>query len=489
MLVYMKQKSGIHQRTAAQTNIQRPKGRRVSHFRKFFRDMSFKLFGFNNGRHRYALSGVIASDDSNGLPNLLLGFAKSFKDTSSVKLHLIDGKKTTLTTYLSVSKEPDNNSNSHTFGDAPKGTNGLHISYLQRQVDVVSSHSIIARFIRENGINQGAHMKVKRNKILINSFNMVQGDFNISSKIIHQDAQNESQNGTNYGVFEKLIVPISSSDSGNLIGFLEIDGSNLKLTGKILRVSSFTFAADIARQLYGMISRRLDYLTQLLTKQTIETAIFKLSKKFVDSLKEGKEFNFSVIMSDIDHFKKFNDIHGHIFGDEVLRHVAQTIRSTVRARQNAVDLAGRYGGEEFIVVVADQQSNVAGLIANRFRTAVSEKNLKKRGDPDPVNSTNSINPDEPIPNKINVKISSGVMDIKTTYLLLKAWEKDKTLRPVSQFFEDNPNFLVAPLDKQLAKLMIFLSDVALYQSKNNGRNRVTTLYYSPDDGVYYNVLK
>lgn len=73
---------------------------------------------------------------------------------------------------------------------------------------------------------------------------------------------------------------------------------------------------------------------------------------------------FSVIMLDIDHFKKVNDTYGHQAGDEVLKHFAKTISKTVRPG----DLVARYGGEEFSVICLSDVQN-ARKIAERIREA------------------------------------------------------------------------------------------------------------------------
>jgi len=78
---------------------------------------------------------------------------------------------------------------------------------------------------------------------------------------------------------------------------------------------------------------------------------------------------FSLIMMDIDHFKAFNDDHGHLAGDYVLRTVSRAIRRTVR---EGVDLAARYGGEEFAVILPETAQAGALVAAERLRRAVAE---------------------------------------------------------------------------------------------------------------------
>jgi diguanylate cyclase (GGDEF)-like protein len=80
----------------------------------------------------------------------------------------------------------------------------------------------------------------------------------------------------------------------------------------------------------------------------------------------------SVILVDLDHFKRFNDSHGHAAGDVILRDVAQILRSNVRT----VDLAGRYGGEEFLVVLPETDPDAAASLAEKLRRIVGGTEIR-----------------------------------------------------------------------------------------------------------------
>ena len=75
----------------------------------------------------------------------------------------------------------------------------------------------------------------------------------------------------------------------------------------------------------------------------------------------------SVLMLDLDDFKKINDTHGHLFGDRVLREVTETIAANIRQ----ADILGRYGGEEFAVIMPGADPSTAVKVAERVRLAVS----------------------------------------------------------------------------------------------------------------------
>ncbi|MBD3296209.1 MAG: diguanylate cyclase, partial [Candidatus Omnitrophica bacterium] len=78
--------------------------------------------------------------------------------------------------------------------------------------------------------------------------------------------------------------------------------------------------------------------------------------------------DLSLIMCDIDHFKGFNDTYGHLFGDKVLRTVAEIIADNVRAS----DIVARYGGEEFAILLVEAGPREANLVASRIKSVSNE---------------------------------------------------------------------------------------------------------------------
>jgi diguanylate cyclase len=82
----------------------------------------------------------------------------------------------------------------------------------------------------------------------------------------------------------------------------------------------------------------------------------------------------SLMMTDVDHFKKFNDSYGHLTGDQVLRLVAISVKQNVKGQ----DIAARYGGEEFAVVLPNTVLRSAITVADHIRRAVMTKELMKR---------------------------------------------------------------------------------------------------------------
>ncbi|MEM9683917.1 MAG: GGDEF domain-containing protein [Pseudomonadota bacterium] len=83
---------------------------------------------------------------------------------------------------------------------------------------------------------------------------------------------------------------------------------------------------------------------------------------------------FCVLMADIDHFKSFNDEHGHQTGDMILRMVGRSLSSKVRS----TDIVARYGGEEFAVILPESKIQQARVVAEKIRTDVAQRRFKKR---------------------------------------------------------------------------------------------------------------
>jgi two-component system cell cycle response regulator len=134
--------------------------------------------------------------------------------------------------------------------------------------------------------------------------------------------------------------------------------------------------------------------------------------------------DFCCLYIDIDHFKHINDNYGHLHGDDVLREVATRIKAELRLS----DTLGRFGGEEFVVLLPDTQLNHACMVAERIRAGIGNRPF-------------TLNPES-----LHVSISIGVARMDT-------------LTP-DQTFE------------MLGQKMLTQADEALYQAKENGRNRV-----------------
>ena len=130
----------------------------------------------------------------------------------------------------------------------------------------------------------------------------------------------------------------------------------------------------------------------------------------------------TVLLLDIDHFKKVNDTYGHLVGDDILREVAALLQHAARA----VDVVARYGGEEFVVVLPETGSEGAVAFADRVRERVAQHAFGGERHPD-----------------LRITVSIGVAPF--------------------------PGPRIESAEELFAR-----ADEALYRAKTDGRNRVCT---------------
>ncbi|WP_193560085.1 GGDEF domain-containing protein [Pseudomonas arsenicoxydans] len=157
-----------------------------------------------------------------------------------------------------------------------------------------------------------------------------------------------------------------------------------------------------------------DALTGVANRRTLDQT---LRHEWFRAQRSGKPL--SVLMVDADHFKAFNDRHGHQGGDDALRAVAKVICANVR---RPGDLVARYGGEEFSVILAETDNAGARQIAEKIRVAVEQMPLVA---------------DAELPITVSIGIST--------------WTTEKEIS---------------------LEQLLFMADKALYQAKEGGRNRV-----------------
>lgn len=108
----------------------------------------------------------------------------------------------------------------------------------------------------------------------------------------------------------------------------------------------------------------LDHLTGLLNRRGFDKA---LDQEFKRSQRLGHPF--TLLSIDLDHFKRFNDTHGHPAGDKLLQSLAAVFKKQVRE----IDLVSRTGGEEFIVLLLETDKKAAYLVAERIRQAFANE--------------------------------------------------------------------------------------------------------------------
>ncbi len=156
---------------------------------------------------------------------------------------------------------------------------------------------------------------------------------------------------------------------------------------------------------------RFDSLTNLYNRRALESF-------FHQELNRVRRYNqnLSVLMLDVDFFKKVNDEHGHKVGDEVLKRLSATFKDELRE----VDVAARYGGEEFVILMPETDKKIAFKVATRLRQKSEQLSFSIKD--------------------LHVTISGGIS--------------------------------AAPTDGDEVHLLIEKADQAMYQAKQNGRNRI-----------------
>lgn len=194
----------------------------------------------------------------------------------------------------------------------------------------------------------------------------------------------------------------------------EMEASNLKLEERLN--ASKQEIDELQVNLEAVRTESLtDPLTQLANRKFFDTTL----EQAIEDARTNNE-PLSLLMTDIDHFKNFNDSFGHLTGDQVLRLVAMSVKQNVKGQ----DTAARYGGEEFAIVLPNTVLRSAITVADHIRRAVMTKELMKRSTGEHLG---------------RVTISVGVA----------TWRKNDT-----------------------PQMLIERSDACLYAAKRHGRNRV-----------------
>jgi two-component system cell cycle response regulator len=224
-----------------------------------------------------------------------------------------------------------------------------------------------------------------------------------------------------------IAVPFGMSGGRTGVFFLRTVGDQPPLTieDSVLAEKVVRTAVSVIEKAYALQTAqsdkeryeflaRTDPLTGCANRRT-------LLEKLHSEIERARRYGLalSVLMIDLDHFKGVNDTRGHLTGDDVLRQVAQLLRSVMRS----VDVVARYGGEEFLVVLPETADPGAMSFAERVREQVADHDFAAGGDP------------------LSVTVSVGVAT-------------------------------VAPGTETDADDLLARADAALYRAKRDGRNLV-----------------
>lgn len=177
------------------------------------------------------------------------------------------------------------------------------------------------------------------------------------------------------------------------------------------------------KRLYDELRAKSDLMTQISTTDALtglRTRRYASEVLAIEILRARRYGSpLSILMADVDHFKRVNDEYGHLAGDEVLAGVAQKLLDQLRAS----DVAGRFGGEEILVIMGQSTADGAEVLAERWRMAVEDAEFEA-----------------PDGRKVRVQLSIGVA----------SW--DASL--------------------ETGDALIARADEMLYRAKANGRNQV-----------------
>lgn len=229
-------------------------------------------------------------------------------------------------------------------------------------------------------------------------------------------------------IWNMVCIPLKVEDQ--ILGVISLDN---KVGG--FNEKDLSFVQDLANQVAIAIQNAelyersiTDGLTGLYIRRYFEDLLDQEIRRA-----ERTHGKVSLIMFDIDHFKRFNDTYGHQVGDWVIQKVAHVARQSVRD----LDRVARYGGEEFAIIMPDTSVDDAWMVGERIRLAVEESFVYHEG------------------HKLKITISLGCAE-----------------------------FPLHAADKQI---LIQNADTALYASKHAGRNHTTR--YSPELAMYEDDIK
>jgi len=213
-----------------------------------------------------------------------------------------------------------------------------------------------------------------------------------------------------------------------VLGFLNLDSAtpNYFTEAHAIRLQAFASQAAVAIENARLYEKdHILSITDGLTGLYNSRYFFELARLEFERFQRYPG-NLSIVMLDVDYFKRVNDTFGHLVGDDVLRELARRVRACLRV----VDIAARYGGEEFIILMAQTKLEEACLAAERIRLAVAGTAF-----------------DVPEAGSVSITVSLGVATLSAAHRNLN--------------------------------MLIKNADDALYAAKNSGRNQYVSAQVAP----------
>ena len=225
------------------------------------------------------------------------------------------------------------------------------------------------------------------------------------------------------------------------------DGFRSKMTAKSIdQESQRELANDYASVvLEKMESNKKEWEDPLTGLRNRRALMKEAVESLIHRIRDGGDC--AILMLDFDHFKEVNDIYGHPGGDQALKQMAQIIESSVRAD----DRIYRYGGEEFTVFLENVTMEVAQVIAEKIRKKVEETIIE-------INDKKG--------KEVNLKKTISIGFASTKQLPNQESYSKEILGNI------DPLKIKGLIEKDVLEPLLKMADIALYDAKREGRNRV-----------------
>jgi diguanylate cyclase len=240
----------------------------------------------------------------------------------------------------------------------------------------------------------------------------------IVGELAEVSGQTKKYESTALKSVDKLSENMSVRDIKAVLNEVIVATREVRTSGEITqqRLKETTETMKVLQEDFKQAKTELliDFLTGVLNRKGFDETLARTVRETSDFL--------CLLIIDIDHFKKFNDVHGHIVGDEVLRFVAKNIQKLIRGN----DYVARFGGEEFTVILPKTPLLGAMTVAENIRVSFAKLKLERKGKSEQLGT---------------ITVSIGVAQYRSG-------ESTETL--------------------------VKRADQALYFAKNAGRNRVAT---------------
>jgi diguanylate cyclase len=172
---------------------------------------------------------------------------------------------------------------------------------------------------------------------------------------------------------ESVVPSLSGSDLKRIVDQIKHEINNLESSSGSFKEQLDQATREIDELKTKLARYRDEALKDSLTRMNNRRGFRKNLKDIISKTRTDGS-SLCLIIADIDHFKQFNDTHGHLVGDNVLRIVAATIKESIKGK----DLAARVGGEEFAILLPDTPFDGAMKLANDMRLAFERLDLKKK---------------------------------------------------------------------------------------------------------------